>query len=77
MNELMKNEILSQLSIDDFNDMKGKEQEPNAMSSENNFMGLKNPSGRLGPQWAIMVVKDCGLGLSSGIENVSIHSQMS
>lgn len=73
----MKNKNLMHLSTDHFNKMAGIEWEPNTMSSENNLMGLKNSSGRLGPQWAIRVVTDCDLGLSSGIENLSIYSHMS
>ena len=38
------------LSTDHFNKMAGIEQEPNTVSSENNLMGLKTPSGRLGTQ---------------------------
>lgn len=65
------------LSTDHFNKMAGIEWEPNTMSSENNLMGFKNPSGRLGPKWAVMVATESDLDLSSGIENVSIYSLMS
>lgn len=75
--EWVNEEEKMHLSTDHFNKMAGIEQEPNTVSSENNLMGLKTPSGRLGTQWAVMVVTDSDLDLFFGIENVSIHSQMS
>lgn len=65
---------LMHLSTDHFNKMEEIKKEPNTMSSENNLMGFKNPSGILGVQSTVTGVTDSDLHLSSGTENaLHIH----
>lgn len=70
MNELMKNKNLIYLSTVHFNKIEGIEQEHNTMSSENNLMGFKIPSGILGVQLTVMGVTDSDLHLSTDTESV-------